>query len=432
MSIKRIIAIASFSFCLGFHLVAVAGQPTDFQQLKISSFKEIDAALIKARSRCANDQACLDDVGNLDSSFAAFKGRTFKSTAEFNSEKKKLMAAVAAINPTPNNGNGNPLNPTESQNQQQRKSDLVNEVKVSVNDAKETVKAVAPEEQKLKERLKNLERKEAGFESSAKNSEDFTKLTADANLIKDEAVGIKADALAGASPWWSSLFTLGGLIWLVLILLGLSLPALVIVSFIKLQRRVTELELHANGLRKLHEHLKKILGEVKTYSENVGSQLTTAREQMGNEIDELRQLYHGKLRNARNIQPTPDSRDVFSSPAQDSFVEVKPSFPALVSDYLSKTPINKKKELESDFRTNLLIPAPGGPFTLVEDDDGRGMGIVLPKPRLQKGTEFSSYYKSFYYCDSPSAGEVYITEPAIVNKSGAGWQLYKMGILEIR
>jgi hypothetical protein len=192
------------------------------------------------------------------------------------------------------------------------------------------------------------------------------------------------------------------------------------------------LELHGEHLRQSHERLKNVAAETKANAERVASLLEKSKSELATEIGELRQLYHDKLRSARSVQPAPDSRDVFSIPAQDSTVEVKPSFPALVSDYLSKTPNNKKKELESDFRTNLLIPAPGGPFTLVEDDDGRGMGIVLPKPRLQKGTEFSSYYKSFYYCDSPSAGEVYITEPAIVNKSGAGWQLHKMGILEIR
>lgn len=426
MTIRRVTLLSLIICCFALFPVLIAGQGVREAHLKANT--EIDTTLRGVKQACGADEKCLADVAKLEIRFSKFRTQNFDTGARLSIEKQQLLNTAGAIKP---GSAGNDDN-TNNEADPQRLADMISGVKTAVDEAKDAV-ALVGGDAKLNQRLKNLQARQATFEHTASRSPDLVRLTEEANAIKGEAQQLKSDADGMLNPsWLSSLLSLNGLIWALLSLLGVSVLALAVFSFVKLHRRVEDLELRGEHLRQSHERLKNVAAETKANAERLASLLEKSKGELATEIDELRQLYHDKLRSARNAQPTPDSRDVFSSPAQDSFVEVKPSFPALVSDYLSKTPNNKKKDLESDFRTNLLIPAPGGPFTLVEDDDGRGMGIVLPKPRLQKGAEFSSYYKSFYYCDSPSAGEVYITEPAIVNKSGAGWELYKMGTLEIR
>lgn len=429
MSIQRITVLSLLIFCLGFPLVISAGQAA----LKNQAISEIGASLKKAKRTCATDQTCLKEVANLEKGFTDFKDRQFTSAVELNKGKKKLIEAANSIKPTPQPGSNENTKGTTSEDEQRQGDPLISEVRAALKEAREAVAALTTDAPQLSQRLKTLERKESAFQSDLNRSSEPSKLTDDANAIKEEAGRIKDEADAMASPsLLSSLFTVTGLIWSCLLLFGLSVLVFAALVFVRLQRRVSDLEVHRHNLKQSHDRLKGVVADLKTYSESVGEHLTKAKGDIGAEVEGLRQLYHDNVRNARIVQPSLTSRPVLSSSTSDSLAEVEPSFPALASDYLSKTPNNKKKELESDFRTNLLIPALGGPFTLVEDDDGGGMGIVLPKPRLQKSAEFSSYYKSYYFCDSPSAGEVYIIEPAIVNKSGAGWQLYKMGILETR
>lgn len=428
MSIQRVTVLPLLIFCLGFPLVISAGQAA----LKNKAVSEIDTSLKKAKRNCATDQTCLNKVTDLEQGLSDFKDRRFTNTAELNRGKEKLIDAANSVKPIQQGGNENAKG-TTSGDEPRQGDPLIAEVRAALKAAREAVADLTTDSPQLVQRLKNLERKESAFESDINKSSDPAKLTDDANAIKEEAGKIKDEADAISSPsWFSFLFTLTGLIWSVLLLIGVSVLVFAVLAFVRLQRRVSMLEVQRQNSQQSHDRLKSVVADLKSYSESVGGRLTKAESEIGVELEELRQLYHLNVRNARIIQAAPGSRDLLSSATSDPLAELEPSFPALASDYLSKTPNNKKKELESDFRTNLLIPALGGPFTLVEDDDGGGMGIVLPKPRLQKSAEFSSYYKSYYFCDSPSAGEVYIIEPAIVSKNGAGWQLHKMGILETR
>jgi len=171
--------------------------------------------------------------------------------------------------------------------------------------------------------------------------------------------------------------------------------------------------------------------EQKNSAQTVSSGVTRLREEVSREMEELRRSYRdirvGQRPAAAAVAPDPFAH-LDRMPAPDP----GPTFPSLVSDYLSRVSDSKKLEVEADFRTNLFVPAPGGPFVLVQDDDGTGSGIVLPKSRLQKSQEFVSYYKGYYYCDSPSAGEVFVVEPAVVDHASGGWRLRSPGRLELR
>jgi Skp family chaperone for outer membrane proteins len=305
-----------------------------------------------------------------------------------------------------------------------------------INNARSSAEqAHTSDDESLKERLSKLGKQSGDLTndiSRASSEAQLQALNSKVEAFKNDAESINRDAKNIASSGWGDLFSLANLLFAVLLLLATLSLAFAVVAFVKLQRRVSDMEMAHGNLRQSHDRLKTVVTETKTYAEGVGSHVTKVRDDLINDLDRLRHGYREAMRNARTATSAVAAPEMFARSAFVEPVDLVPTFPALVSDYLGKTPTDKKKELESDFRTNLLVPAAGGPFTLVEDDDGRNTGIVLPKPRFQKSVEFSSYYKGYYHCDSPSAGEVYIVEPAIVAKSGGGWQLYRMGTLEVR
>lgn len=201
-----------------------------------------------------------------------------------------------------------------------------------------------------------------------------------------------------------------------------------------LYQRVGHLDRAHRKLAQRFVVFEKTLGEQDVYAQSINSGVVRMGEEMRREMEELRRSY----RDMRGGQRAPVA--AVAAVADDPFARLErmpvadpvPTFPSLVSDYLSKVSDSKKLEVENDFRTNLFVPAPGGPFVLVQDDDGTGSGIVLPKSRLQKSQEYVSYYKGTYYCDSPSAGEVFVVEPAIVDQAGGGWRLRSPGRLELK
>ncbi len=234
----------------------------------------------------------------------------------------------------------------------------------------------------------------------------------------------------GGIDW---LYWLGWLIWGLVGLLALGALAAFALFLFRLDRRVGDVErLHAKVVQRL-KNMEGAVLEQKSQAQSASSGVTQLREELSREMEELRRSYRDmRAGPPRPVAPVAAFTDPYThldrTPARDP----GPTFPALVSDYLSKVSDNKKVEVESDFRTNLFVPSPGGPFVLVQDDDGTGSGIVLPKSRLQKGQEFTSYYKGTYFCDSPSAGEVFVVEPAVVDSAGGGWRLRSPGRLELK
>lgn len=229
---------------------------------------------------------------------------------------------------------------------------------------------------------------------------------------------------------WAYVPSLYSLMLTALALIALAGLAYAGWSVFRLNLRVGDLETMHGKVVQRFVVLDKTLGEQKAYAQTVESGVTRLRDDMAREIGELQRSY----RDIRTGQrpPAAVASDPFAHLDRGPVRDLGPTFPALVSDYLSKVSESKKVEVEADFRTNLFVPAPGGPFVLVQDDDGSGSGIVLPKSRLQKGQEFVSYYKGTYYCDSPSAGEVFVVEPAVVDHTGSGWRLRSPGRLELK
>jgi hypothetical protein len=231
-----------------------------------------------------------------------------------------------------------------------------------------------------------------------------------------------------------TVLTYGNIVSTAALLLALASLGLLIFVFFSLGKR---LNLSDDAHQRAHqsvEGLRKKLGDTKAYAESVGASLSRVQDDLGLQIESARRSSDEARKIARSLEYTPVAPEPLRADAPAEAAELEPSFPALVSDYLNQVRGSRKKEVEADFRTNSFVPSTDGsaPFTFIEDLDGSGAGIVLPKSRLQRSQEFSSYYKSYYHCAEPSAGEVYIVEPAIVERDGSGWRLRHMGRMEIR
>jgi hypothetical protein len=113
-------------------------------------------------------------------------------------------------------------------------------------------------------------------------------------------------------------------------------------------------------------------------------------------------------------------------------LDIAPSFPSLVADYLRKTKSANKLLVTFDYESELFVPVDDGEFVIVTDSDETGRAVVLPRsPRLTTRRDFYEVYQDYYHCANPTAGEVNINEPAIVVPISNGWKLLTPGVLEV-
>lgn len=113
-------------------------------------------------------------------------------------------------------------------------------------------------------------------------------------------------------------------------------------------------------------------------------------------------------------------------------LDTAPSFPSLVADYLRKTKSANKLLVTFDYESELFVPVDDGEFVIVTNSDENGRSVVLPRsPRLTTRRDFYEVFQDYYHCANPDAGEVSITEPAIVVPMSDGWKLLATGVLEV-
>lgn len=403
--------------------------------------KELKAAMTEAQNAVKGRRDLEGELEELRKAVADFN-REPVETGKLPELKDDAVGLIERANTLRDKAN-NPRSREQINNQmtpediERRRREIHKEASDAYTSAEEAARPLADEDVRLAGMVKKLKGRWDDFETAhsktntadklAALEQDKDKLIEEANALKTEVgnsgPGILDDLL--------SLFSIGNLLRVALALVGIVALGYAGWFAFRLNRRVGDLErLHAKVVQRL-KNMEGAVVEQRSQTQAVSSGVTQLREEVSREVEELRRSYRDVRAGA--------SRPVAAAVA-DSFARLdrapardpSPTFPALVSDYLSKVSDSKKVEVEADFRTNLFVPAPGGPFVLVQDDDGTGSGIVLPKSRLQKGQEFVSYYKGTYYCDSPSAGEVFVVEPAVVDQSGGGWRLRSPGRLELK
>lgn len=107
------------------------------------------------------------------------------------------------------------------------------------------------------------------------------------------------------------------------------------------------------------------------------------------------------------------------------------TFPASVANYLDQF-TGDKIEAAFDAESRQLVRTTPGEFLLLQTVKGAQFNFALPGlTRFDSRNEFFKYYKDYYDCDDPTAGEVIVLSPATVRREGKGWSLQTTGRLRI-
>lgn len=126
-----------------------------------------------------------------------------------------------------------------------------------------------------------------------------------------------------------------------------------------------------------------------------------------------------------------------SSAHQPSPPKEEPEFPVSAGDYLGKM-TRFANVVRPDFQNGILVSDPDGQgeLMLIRDsrlpDETQPLFVVPRYAQFQTKQDFYTYYEKYYDCSRPSAGDVWIIEPAVVQNVSGGWQLREKGVLEIR
>ena len=121
-----------------------------------------------------------------------------------------------------------------------------------------------------------------------------------------------------------------------------------------------------------------------------------------------------------------------SCPICQERLDLGPSFPSSVADYLRRTKLANKLNLTFDYETELFVPVEDGEFVLISNGNEPMQSIVLPRSeRFATRRDFYDFYQDYYHCAKPDGGEVHIIQPASVTPTVAGWKLQAPGILEV-
>ncbi|HTG94392.1 MAG TPA: hypothetical protein VL866_17485, partial [Pyrinomonadaceae bacterium] len=113
-------------------------------------------------------------------------------------------------------------------------------------------------------------------------------------------------------------------------------------------------------------------------------------------------------------------------------LDVAPSFPSTVADYLRRTKTANKTYATFDYETELFVPIDDGEFVVITGNDGTGRTFLIPRsPRLSEPRDFYELYQDYYHCAAPKIGAINVTAPAVVSKAVDGWKLEEPGIFEM-
>jgi hypothetical protein len=359
-----------------------------------------------------------------------------RDNSNSNSRNSNHAASSTAISNNGNSGGANPDNNERTREEEERlrleKEGLQNKVTEAFKKAQEA--AESADDARIKKDFNQL----SDDVQKMRTSIDKTRTLEDLEPLKNKVKGIEIASekiVDAAAPSRTKNLTYGNIVSTLSLLLALVTLGGLLYLFSGLRIRLGQLEDAQKRSGQSVEKLRQVLGETKKYAESVGANLARVQDDLGLRIESAKRSSEEAKKLARAAEFAPAaSVEPLRSEVRAEPIDPEPSFPATVGEYLNHIGGNRKKGVEADFRTNLLVLATDGsaPFVFVEDTDGSGAGIILPRPRLQRSQEFASLYKGYYYCTEPSAGEVYIIEPAIVERDGNGWRLNHPGRMEIR
>jgi len=208
------------------------------------------------------------------------------------------------------------------------------------------------------------------------------------------------------------------------------------------------LHLRNKSWNKLETHLGKLAAQVAASREGQ-KELAERLSSIGsaqNDTNSRLQDVHTEVRSlARMLRESASDRgdrrrlsavqgySQIDQPAQKE----EPEFPVSAVDYLGKM-TRFANVVRPDFQNGILVNDPDGhgELMLIRDsrvpDDTQPLFVVPRTTQFLTKQDFYTYYQKYYDCVRPSAGDVWIIDPAVVEKVSGGWQLREKGVLEIR
>ena len=114
-------------------------------------------------------------------------------------------------------------------------------------------------------------------------------------------------------------------------------------------------------------------------------------------------------------------------------LDIGPSFPNLVSQFLRKTKAANKSNVTFDYDTGLFVEIEDGEFVVVPDASEPNRIMVVPRlAEFSDPREFYEIYQDYYHHRAElRAGEVFIHEPALAERTDGGWAFKSRGMLEV-
>ena len=228
-----------------------------------------------------------------------------------------------------------------------------------------------------------------------------------------------------------ALYVVAGL--LALLLLATGLTYLWKRSWMTIETNVGQvLKAHIAATREAQPDYAPKLSSLSSTQAEMSSRLST----LETEVRSLARLVRESLA-VRRSDHNPSYAGGFNY--QSSFEPVaqkdEPEFPVSAVDYLGKMD-RFANVVRPDFQNGILVNAPDGDgeLVLIRDsrDETQPLFVVPRATQFQTKQDFYTYYQKYYDCVRPSAGDVWIIGPAVVEKVTGGWQLREKGMLEVR
>jgi hypothetical protein len=165
------------------------------------------------------------------------------------------------------------------------------------------------------------------------------------------------------------------------------------------------------------------------------AEMSSRLNDLDSEVRSLARLVRESLATRRSDHNTSYSGLNYNSQAESVSPKDEPEFPVSAVDYLGK--MNRfANVVRPDFQNGILVHDPDGDgeLVLIRDsrDDTQPLFVVPRATQFQTKQDFYTYYQKYYDCARPTAGDVWIIGPAVVEKVAGGWRLRDKGMLEIR
>ena len=114
-------------------------------------------------------------------------------------------------------------------------------------------------------------------------------------------------------------------------------------------------------------------------------------------------------------------------------LDIGPSFPNLVSQFLRKTKAANKTNVTFDYDTGLFVEIEDGEFVIVPDGSEPNRVMIVPRlAQFSDPRQFYEFYQDYYHHRAEiRVGEVFIHEPALAERADGGWTFKSQGMLEV-